>query len=208
MSGYTARHLGRREFLSLMLGSTAIAVWGRETAAKAATSGAEKYVSDIADQVMALANSGDRGKSLRGKFAALLSRYISLRQIANYALGTYLPKLPAGKKDEFYGLVSNYAAALFVYYVDDFKGSTLDIMSSAASGKFIVIQSAIKQKSGGREQVRWRVLPGDSGFKVSDVNIKGIWLTISMKDRFNKILKSSKGDFEALFADLREAETW
>ena len=42
----------------------------------------------------------------------------------------------------------------------------------------------------------------------SDVNIKGVWLTISMKDRFSKVLKSSKGDFGPLFAELKEAETW
>ena len=33
-------------------------------------------------------------------------------------------------------------------------------------------------------------------------------MTISMKDRFTKVLKKSKGDFEPLFAELREAETW
>ncbi len=29
-----------------------------------------------------------------------------------------------------------------------------------------------------------------------------------MKDRFNKVLGKSKGDFDALFAELREANTW
>ena len=70
-----------------------------------------------------------------------------------------------------------------------------------------MIQSAITGK-GGREQVRWRLVPSGGGYRVSDVNIKGVWLTISMKDRFNKVLKNSKGDFGPLFAELREAETW
>jgi ABC-type transporter MlaC component len=104
--------------------------------------------------------------------------------------------------------VNNYAAALFVYYVDDFRGTKLAILSNAPQGKFVVIQSAIVQKKGGREQVRWRLLPGGSGFQVSDVNIKGVWLTIAMKDRFTKVLKSSNGDFDALFAELKSAETW
>ncbi len=157
---------------------------------------------------MALANSGQKGNALRARFAELLNRHINLRNIATYALGTYAPKLPAGKKDEFYRLVNNYSAALFVYYVDDFRGTDLEIMSNAKQGKFITILSAIKRRSGGREQVRWRLLPSDGSFRVSDVNLKGIWLTISMKDRFNKVLKQSRGDFEALFAELREAETW
>ena len=61
---------------------------------------------------------------------------------------------------------------------------------------------------GGREQVKWRLVPSGGGFRVADVNVKGVWMTISMKDRFTKVLNKSKGDFEPLFAELREAETW
>jgi phospholipid transport system substrate-binding protein len=207
MNGNRPDHVNRRIFLSALLSGAGVLVT-RPISAMAAIDPAEAYVSDIADEVMQLANSGQKGTGLRNQFAALLNRYINLRAIANYALGTYASKLPAGKKEEFYTLVNNYSAALFVYYVDDFKGTKLEIMSNAKQGKFITIQSAIKRKGGGREQVRWRLVPADGSFRVSDVNLKGIWLTISMKDRFTKVLKQSKGNFEALFAELREAETW
>ena len=156
---------------------------------------------------MNLANHGQKGPALRAKFADLMNRYINLKAIADYALGPYAKKLPSGQRAEFYDLVSNYAAALFVYYVEDFRGTTLEILSTTKQGKFTVIHSAITG-SGGREQVRWRLTPSGGSYRVSDVNIKGVWLTISMKDRFSKVLKSSKGDFEPLFAELREAETW
>jgi phospholipid transport system substrate-binding protein len=166
---------------------------------------AESYVRRVADEVMALANSGQTGNRLRNRFAALLNRYISLRSIANYALGPYQSKLPAAKKAEFYRLVSNYAAALFVFYVKDFRGSALDIISTTQQGKFTVIQSAIK---GNGEKIRWRLSGGGDSYRISDVNVKGVWLTIAMKDRFNRVLKRSNGDFEALFKELREADSW
>jgi phospholipid transport system substrate-binding protein len=168
----------------------------------------EDYVDSIAKEVMRLANTGQKGAGLKSKFAALMNRYINIKGIADYALGTYSKQLPAGRKTEFYNLVSNYAAALFVYYVEDFRGTELEITSTTKQGKFTVIQSAIRLKGGGREQVRWRLVPSGAGFRVNDVNIKGVWLTISMKDRFSKVLKGSKGDFDALFAELRSAETW
>lgn len=194
--------LTRRELCGLMLA----AVLGGTVPASASTA-AETYVTGIAEDVMALANTGQKGPALRAKFAALMNRYINLKAIADYALGPYAKQLPAAKRAEFYKLVSNYAAALFVYYVEDFRGNTLEIISTTKQGKFTVIQSAITGK-GGREQVRWRLVPSDGSFRVSDVNIKGVWLTISMKDRFNKVLRNSKGDFGPLFAELREAETW
>jgi ABC-type transporter MlaC component len=196
------RPLNRRE-----LGGLALAALFGMAAPAAASTDAESYVTRIAQNVMDLANNGQKGPALRAKFAALMNRYINLKAIADYALGPYRQKLPANQRAEFYDLVSNYAAALFVYYVDDFRGSELEIISTTKQGKFTVIQSAIKGK-GVPEQVRWRLTPTGGGYRVSDVNIKGVWLTISMKDRFSKVLKSSKGDFGPLFAELREAETW
>ena len=187
-------------------GIAAAALFGLAGPAAASTA-AEDYVTGIADQVMQLANNGKKGPALKSQFASLLNRYINLKGIADYALGPYAKQLPAGRRTEFYGLVNNYAAALFNYYVDDFRGNKLDIISTSKQGKFTVIQSAITGR-GGREQVKWRLVPSGGGFRVADVNVKGVWLTISMKDRFSKVLKQSKGDFDPLFAELREANTW
>ncbi|MFN4143742.1 phospholipid-binding protein MlaC [Aestuariivirga sp.] len=185
--------------LAALLAAGAEPAWARTAA--------ENYVTGIAEDVMALANTGKKGPALRSQFAALMNRYVNLKAIADYALGPHRKKLPAARRSEFYELVSNYAAALFVYYVEDFRGTELEIISTSKQGRFTVIHSAITGK-GGREQVRWRLSASGGGYRVSDVNIKGVWLTISMKDRFNKVLKGSKGDFEPLFAELREAETW
>ena len=172
-----------------------------------ATSPAEGYVTSIAGEVMSLANKSQKGPQLKAQFAALLNRYINLKGIADYALGPYVKQLPPARRDEFYGLVNNYAAALFNYYVEDFRGSQLEIMSTTQQGKFTTIQSAITG-SGNREQVRWRLISAGDSFRVSDVNLKGVWLTIAMKDRFGKVLGKSKGDFDPLFVELRQAETW
>lgn len=207
MNGRAAASVNRRAMLAL-IAALAAATALTPASVWAARSPAEAYVTEIAEQVIRLANNGQKGPALRAQFAALMNRYINLRSIANYALGPYQKKLPDNRRNEFYDLVSNYAAALFVYYLDDFRGSGLEIRSTTKQGKFTVIQSAILLKGGGREQVRWRLSEAGSGFRINDVNIKGVWLTISMKDRFTKVLNRSKGDFEPLFAELREAETW
>ena len=201
MSHGVSRPLTRRALAGLIFAAVGLA------GPAAAATPAEDYVSGIADEVMKLANSGQKGAALKSRFAALLNRYINLKAIANYALGSYAKSLPAERRGEFYELVNNYAAALFVYYVEDFRGTELKIVSTTKQGKFTVIQSAITGK-GNNEQVRWRLTSSGNSFRVNDVNLKGVWLTISMKDRFNKVLKGAKGDFEALFAELRGAETW
>jgi phospholipid transport system substrate-binding protein len=201
MTTDSKRNFSRRELAALFLGAIA-------TPGLAATDPAERYVDKIAGEVMDLANSGARGDALRGKFASLLNRYINLQTIANFALGPYRKQLPADEKAQFYNLFSNYAAALFVYYVDEFQGNSLEITSTAKQGNYLTIDSAIVLKNGGRQKVKWRLIPSGSGYKISDINIKGVWLTIATKDRFHKVLSGSKGDFDALYAELKAAETW
>jgi phospholipid transport system substrate-binding protein len=197
--------LGRRRFLAGLAG---VMLAGSALSPAWALSGPEGYVDGIAADVMQLANGGTRGETLKGQFADLLNRYINLHNIANFALGPWQKQLPAGDRAMFYTLVSRYAAALFVYYIDDFKGSSLEIKSTSQQGQFITIQSAIKLKGGGREQVQWRVTGRDGGYRVADVNLKGVWLTIAMKQRFKDVLTRSRGDFQALYEELRKAETW
>lgn len=204
MSSTITRNLSRRQFATLLFGA---ALAGGVSPGSASVNPAERYVSRIANDVMSLANSGAKGTALRGRFASVLNRYVNLRTIANFALGTYLKKLPPSKKNEFYSLFSNYAAALFVYYVNDFKGSDLQIISTSKQGKYIVIASAIVG-NGHRKQIKWRLVSGGGGYKISDINVKGVWLTIATKKRFSDVLKRSKGEFEALFAELRKAESW
>jgi phospholipid transport system substrate-binding protein len=195
--------LSRRNFVLGLL-ATSFAASPALADAQAST-----YVEKLGADVIRLANGGKRGdKALQRRFAALLNRYISIPSVASFALGPYQKLLPPGDKAMFYDLVSNYAAALFVWYVEDFQGDQLQITNSSAQGKFITVDSTIKGSGLGGEKLRWRVSGSGGSYRIADLNIKGVWLTISMKKLFADTLKSSKGDFKPLYAKLREAETW
>jgi phospholipid transport system substrate-binding protein len=168
----------------------------------------ETYVSGIANDVIKLANSGSKGQALRQKFNSLLGRYTDVPSVAQFSLGKFRKDLPAERRSEYNKLVLNYISALFVYYVDEFRGSGLEIKGTQTQGKQLIVMSAVKLKKGDTAAVRWRLVPAGSGYVVNDVNIKGIWLSVSMQQRFTDILKKSKGNFDPLFAELRAADTW
>jgi ABC-type transporter MlaC component len=166
------------------------------------------YVLTIGNDVLALANGSVRGKPLRGKFVSLLSRHVNLRNIAASALGTFRPKLPPADKDKFNTLVTTYAAALFVWYVDKFKGAEFVVDSVVKQGSYIVVKSKIAKSKLSNEQIVWYLSPNGSGYKVVDLSILGVRLSVAMRDAFSRELRKSKGDFKALYAFLAEAETW
>jgi ABC-type transporter MlaC component len=169
---------------------------------------AAKYVAGIGKDVLALANGGSKGVDLRNKFASLLNQTVNLQGISASALGTYRSKLPAQDKDKFRQLVSTYAAALFVWYVDKFRGSDFVVDNTVTDGKFIKVRSKIVKSTVTGEEVVWWLLPKGSGYQVVDLSVLGVRLSISMRDAFSRVLKKSNGDFNALYAFLAEAETW
>ena len=170
---------------------------------------AESYIQGIGDNVLKLANGGTRGVTLRNKFAALLSRYVDLSAITVASLGPFKSKLPSGDKAKLRQLVTTYAAALFAWYVDDFKGQSFVIDRSATQGKFTVVYAKIKKTGASADEpIVWYLQPTSGGFSVVDLSVLGVRLSIAMRDRFQKELSKSKGNFEPLYAVLREAETW
>lgn len=173
-----------------------------------ASADAKSYVTGIGKDVLTLANSSTRGKPLRGKFVSLLSRHVNLRTIAGSALGTYRSKLPSSEKDKFNELVTVYAAALFVWYIDKFKGAEFKVDSVVQQGKFTIVKSKIEKSSVSNQQIVWYLAPKGDGYQVVDLSILGVRLSVAMRDAFSRELKKSKGDFNSLYAFLAEAETW
>ena len=194
--------LTRRQAIASFISLAALA----SAAPVAMAASADDYVHKLGVEVLRLAQGGSRGdKALQRRFAALLTRYINIPGIANFALGPARANLPAGDRAMFYELVSNYAAALFVWYVTDFQGSDLKITGSSQQGAFTMIDSQIV---GSNQPVKWRVGGSDGAMRIVDINVQGVWLTIAMKDLFTRTLNASHGDFKPLYARLREADTW
>ena len=191
--------INRRFFIS----GSILAFGGAVTPQAIAASDPKTYVQGIGKDVLTLANGSVRGKPLRTKFASLLSRHVNLRNIAGSALGTFRSKLPPSDKDKFNGLVTTYAAALFVWYIDKFKGGDFSINSIVNQGNITIVKSRL---SG--EQIVWYLTPKGDGYQVVDLSLLGVRLSVAMRDAFSKELKRSKGDFNGLYAFLSEAETW
>ena len=207
----TSQRLTRREAAGLLVGLMGFANVSPARADSDSTEdtrGAGTYVSKIAAEVMGLANGGGSKDALRPKFAAIMNKYINVRGIASFALGQYQSKLAGAEKEQFYSLFSNYVASLFVAYAADFRGSGLKIISTTKQGNFTTIASAIVSKGMGREQVKWRLASTGGAYRISDVNVKGVWLSIATKKRFGDVLKRSGGDFGPLLAELKKADTW
>ena len=196
--------LDRRDFVLVLAAGSASLAWLGGVRPTGAATGPETYVEAIGNDVIALAKSGAQGGSLRSRFVSLLQRHSDIRGIAMFSLGTYQKQLPPSERSRYFELVIRYAAGFFAYYINDFAGTGFDVKSSKPRGKSIEVESAIVYDGGCTAPVRWSVVKTGSGYRVNDVNVRGIWLSLQMQQQFTSVLKRNKGDFQALFKYLRE----
>jgi phospholipid transport system substrate-binding protein len=169
---------------------------------------AEDYVKDVASDVISLANSGLGKAAMRGRFSSLLNRYADARNVSLIALGPYQKKIPVAQRDEFFKWSLFYITSFFVYYIDDFKGADFDVKNTSQQGKFTTVAGNVRFRGGNTSPVRWRLVGGGGGYRVNDVNIRGVWLSLSLKKRYNDILNHNKGDFGPLIEELKSAQSW
>jgi phospholipid transport system substrate-binding protein len=168
----------------------------------------EEYVKGVAGDVISLANSGAGKVAMRDRFGSLLNRYADGRNVSLVALGPFQKKIPAAQRDEFFKWSQFYITAFFVYYIDDFKGAGFEVKNTAKQGKFTTVVGNVKFKGGDVSPVRWRLVPAGGGFRINDINVRGVWLSLQLRKRYNDILNRSKGDFGPLIEELKSAQSW
>ena len=188
-----------------------VVIWGMAglgvalfPAAASARNQAEAYAVDLGRRVLALARSAADDATLKREFLKLLTRNADIRAVARFALGKYRRRVPADLMPEYYRLVLDYIAGLFVYYRKDLAAQDIRVVKSSPRGRWTTVETRLIFPGGRTGKALWRVYTGGGPLRVGDLNIKGIWLSLRMRDKFVSILNEARGDFAALMQYLRE----
>jgi phospholipid transport system substrate-binding protein len=193
-----------------LIGAVAIALVATAASSHAARSAdlspAERFASQAGNQAVATARAGGTEAQLTNRFRTLLRRYSNVSSVASFSLGKYARELPAGRRAEFNRLVEQFTARLFAAYAGSFAGHQIEVLrSNPRTVNDIVVDSRIVfADNRNPSPVKWLVSKRRGGYTVYDVNVQGVWLSLYIRSKFVSILKQNNGDFDALFAFLRQ----
>ena len=206
MHSTTETPITRRHMLAVALfAATAIAT---PTVALARTT-AQSYAVSLGQQVIRLTSSGISDATLKKRFVSLFTRTANIDSVARFALGKYARRLPRKLWPTYRRLVLIYITNLLVWYRKELAAQTVVAKGRISrQGRWLTVPTQLVFPNGATSTVKWRILDAGGRYHVGDVNIKGIWLSLRMRDKFVAILNKSGGDFAPLLAYLRESETW
>jgi phospholipid transport system substrate-binding protein len=175
------------------------------TLSATASQAAEQYVRRVGTQALAVARRTGSPTRQRSRFRNLIRRYADVYSIALFSLGPYRRKLPPRLRSQYLRLVPDFMARFFVRYADRMAGHKIEVIrSKRRSRRYIIVQSQVVFASGEpSSEVDWRLVRRGGGYKIQDIRLLGVWLSLQLRDQFVNVLRRSDGDFRSLIAFMK-----
>ena len=189
----------RRAFLAGFIGLMALASAGPAFADK----DAETFAQGLIDKgVGILRNTSDPAR--RAKFRDFMLAYADARKTALFTLGNYRRSASPADIEAFVKAFTDYATAVYESRLDRYKGQTLKVVGSVENrpGDITVNMIVVDPGAPNPLRVAFRLEGGNSNYKFFDVQVEGIWLSLSQRDDFAAFLSKNNGNVPALTAHL------
>ena len=141
------------------------------------------------------------------KLKTLAEKSVDIKGVGLYSLGKYRKSISKEKLSEYEILFKQYFLKSFSSRLSEYSDPKINVISQEKINENYTIVSSILVADENRPEIKidWRVY---TKFKdkplIRDLIIEGLSLARTQKEEFNSVIKSSDGDINILFDNLRE----
>jgi phospholipid transport system substrate-binding protein len=140
------------------------------------------------------------------RFRDLFTKNFDIPGIGQFVLGLHWRRATPEQRREFLALfedfiVKSYAKQFGEYSGDEFRTNQIIRVSDTDT-----LVSSQLRPSADKQVVRvdWRVRASDSSYKIVDVVVEGISMSVTHRDEFAAVIRSSGGTVDGLITALRK----
>lgn len=173
-------------------------------------------LADDADPAAVVRGLGDRAVAMlrdesltperrQETFRELLSEGFDMPRVARFVLGRYWRRATEAQRDEYLRLFEDYVVGSYGARLSAYGGETLRIADSRPDGiGYAVVRSQVVRPEGPPIAINWRLYDGDFGWRIVDVVVEGVSLSLVQRSEFTSVIRSGGGNIEALLGALRK----
>ena len=174
-------------------------------AARADGEAARAFVRGLADGAISIVSSPDLS---REQFDAEFRRFVfegfNTQVVGRSALGRYwrvaTEEQRAAYQDAFFGYIVETYAARFKQYADEsFQVNGVREINEAEA----IVSTVIVRPTATDVAVDWHVLQDGGEYRIVDMIIEGLRLSITLRDQFSAAIRANGGSIDRLIEDLR-----
>jgi len=159
---------------------------------------AERAIEGLTDKNLPLAERTQR-------FRQLLTEGFDVPQIGRFVLGRYWRVATEEERAEYLKLFEDYIVHNYATRFGEYAGENLKIgAASRTNDGDVIVFSELLRPSGAPVKVDWKLRTDGSAFKITDVAVEGVSMTITQRDDFSASIQRSGGRVEGLLTMLRD----
>ncbi len=171
------------------------------------TDGAQVFIDSVASRgINFLSDPALSPTAQRQAFRALLHDSFDLDTIGRFALGKYWRVATPAERAEYQRLFEKMVIGVYAERFGTYDGQKLKTTGTKSASETDTIVNSIIIPKGGGEKVRvdWRVRKNGSRYRVVDVIVEGVSMSVTQRSDFSAAIQQGGGNVSALLKHLRE----
>lgn len=184
----------------------AVSSWAGRSVFAQADAGAGAFIQSLGNEAIATFSdkSVPRDQAVQ-KFRTLLYRGFDVPYIGRFVLGRFWNQATPPQQEEYQKLFEKMIVSTYADRFIEYSGETFKITGSRPEGDTdAVVTTQIVRPNGPPVNVDWRVRKRDSGFKIIDVIVEGVSMSVTQRSEFASVISSSGGQIEGLLRAMRQ----
>lgn len=168
--------------------------------------GASKFIDKLGTDAIAVLSKKDLSKAEQEKqFERIFTNYFDVNTIGRFVLGKHWATATKAQQNEYMKLFKQMVVKIYSTRFEEYTNEKLVVRNAVARDKRDVFVNSQIVFEGGRPPItiEWRVRKRESGYKVIDVSIEGVSMSVTQRSDFTSIVDSNGGDVEALLVQMR-----
>lgn len=195
--------LNRRALCLGLLAAGALGALGLP--ARAVTpAGAQGFVAGLANELMALVNSGRSEAQIYDGFERILARYADMPAVAASVLGPPWRAASPAQRQAFAGAFQHYLARRYGKQFRDYRNARIEVLGARDGGRAgVLVQTVVVRPGQENIAVDWQVSDRSGATKVVNLIIEGVSMLANERAEVGAQLEAKRGNLDALIAQLR-----
>lgn len=167
---------------------------------------AEQFVKNMTTEgIEEIINANVSQAEKRARFKKLFNEALDLDFIGKYVLGRYWRTATPQQRSEFISTYRELNTKVWSERFDEFKGKDFVFKGTTPSSSAgqIFVNSQVPMDQGEPASVVWRVRQNGNDYKIVDIIIEKVSLTMANRNEYTAYIKNNGGNVDALIANLK-----
>ncbi|MBM3546670.1 MAG: ABC transporter substrate-binding protein [Alphaproteobacteria bacterium] len=190
----------------LFLASAAAFCLPALSARAAAPEAAKTFVRGLANEAIeVMGNKGSAGPERLAKFRELFKRGFDVDAIGRFVLGRYWRDATEAEQQEYLRLFEDLIVHTYAGRFSEYSGETLTVLDARPEDdRVLLVTSQVNRTAGPPIRLDWRIAEREGGFKIVDVVIEAVSMSVTQRSEFASVIQRGGGKVASLLTALRD----